>query len=146
MAEAVISQVTEQPSTTSTIVQEEVKVIFIISLIPCFIKLYHELILQPDQDLPTLRLRLRKPKQCKKVQWSNTTVDNENMNKKKSKCCCIYEKPKKFGESSSDEDNDDECDHCHGHVERKKNKHLEDTSCPCDPTTENNDNPNCNLD
>lgn len=74
--------------------------------------------LQPEQDVPTVRLRLRKPKQCKKVQWTSNTVDNENMNKKKSKCCCIYEKPRKFGESSSDED--DECDHCHGHREKKK--------------------------
>lgn len=35
--------------------------------------------------------------------------------------CCIFEKPRKFGESSSS-DSDDECDHCQGHVERKKKK------------------------
>lgn len=35
--------------------------------------------------------------------------------------CCIYEKPRKFGESSSSE-SDDECDHCQGHVERKKKR------------------------
>lgn len=33
--------------------------------------------------------------------------------------CCIYKKPLEFGESSSDDD-DDECDHCFGHVEKKK--------------------------
>lgn len=31
-------------------------------------------------------LKLRKPHVAKKVEWSNDTVDNENMNKKKSKC------------------------------------------------------------
>lgn len=33
--------------------------------------------------------------------------------------CCIYKKPLEFGESSSDDD-EDECDHCFGHVEKKK--------------------------
>lgn len=33
--------------------------------------------------------------------------------------CCIYQKPLAFGESSSEED-DDECEHCFGHVEKKK--------------------------
>lgn len=33
--------------------------------------------------------------------------------------CCIYQKPLEFGESSSEED-DDECEHCFGHVEKKK--------------------------
>lgn len=35
------------------------------------------------------------------------------------KGCCIYKKPLEFGESSSEED-DDECEHCFGHVEKKK--------------------------
>ncbi|XP_060595767.1 E3 ubiquitin-protein ligase PPP1R11-like [Ruditapes philippinarum] len=62
---------------------------------------------------PTLQLKLRKPKNDKKVKWSNETVDNEHLNKKKSKCCCIYEKPRMFGESS---DEDDDCTgHCRGH-------------------------------
>lgn len=39
-----------------------------------------------DQDVPTLTLKLRKPKNDKKVQWTTETVDNEHMNKKKSKC------------------------------------------------------------
>jgi len=38
------------------------------------------------QDVPTVRLRLRMPKSNKKVQWTQGTVDNENLNKKKSKC------------------------------------------------------------
>ncbi|KAL3870805.1 hypothetical protein ACJMK2_038845 [Sinanodonta woodiana] len=62
---------------------------------------------------PTLRLKLRKPKDNKKVKWTTDTVDNENLNKKKSKCCCIYEKPHLFGESSDDDD--DSTDHCRGH-------------------------------
>lgn len=90
-----------------------------------------------------LRLNLRRTSADKKVSWNSNTVDNENMNKKKSKCksklialfllhltkrsssiifsvgCCIYQKPVPFGESSSEED-DDECDHCFGHVEKKK--------------------------
>ncbi|GAB1869323.1 hypothetical protein CAJAP_10402 [Camponotus japonicus] len=72
-----------------------------------------------NTDVPTVRLRLRKPKSNKKVQWTKGTVDNEHLNKKKSKCCCIYEKPKTFGESSS-EDSDDECEHCHGHKDAHK--------------------------
>lgn len=36
--------------------------------------------------------------------------------------CCIYEKPRNFDESSSEEDSDDECEHCKGHVEKKKKK------------------------
>lgn len=36
--------------------------------------------------MPTVRLRLRKPKSNKKVQWTQGTVDNEHLNKKKSKC------------------------------------------------------------
>ncbi|XP_043259017.1 E3 ubiquitin-protein ligase PPP1R11 [Colletes gigas] len=82
-----------------------------------------------SQDVPTVRLRLRKPKSNKKVQWTQGTVDNEHMNKKKSKCCCIYEKPRTFGESSS-EDSDDECEHCHGHkdVHKRIIQHSTETS------------------
>jgi len=83
-----------------------------------------------DGDVPTLTLRLKKPKNDKKVQWTTETVDNEDMNKKKSKCCCIYNKPKKFDESSSSDDSDDECDHCHGHVEKKKLKKTTNISAP----------------
>lgn len=38
------------------------------------------------QDVATVRLKLRKPKSRKKVNWTEETVDNENMDKKKSKC------------------------------------------------------------
>jgi len=72
--------------------------------------------------LPSVRMKLKKPKGKKKVAWSADTVDNENMNKKKSKCCCIYEKPRDFGESSSESDDDDECEHCKGHSEHKQAK------------------------
>ncbi|RZC34201.1 succinate--hydroxymethylglutarate CoA-transferase [Asbolus verrucosus] len=83
-----------------------------------------------DQDVPTLKLRLKKPKNDKKVQWTTETVDNEHMNKKKSKCCCIYEKPRNFDESSSDEESDDECEHCKGHVEKRKKKKPPSTEDP----------------
>lgn len=78
-------------------------------------------------------LRLRK-KTKKKVQFTNETVDNEDLNRKKSKCCCVYVKPKVFGESSSE--SDDECEHCQGHVEvkrvnrDKKTQIEEDTPAP----------------
>lgn len=83
--------------------------------------------------MPTLHLRLNKPPPKKKVQWTNTTVDNEHMNKKKSKCCCIYVKPKTFGESSSESEG--ECENCFGHVELKKTKgpHHHDTEPPQNP-------------
>ncbi|GJQ67241.1 hypothetical protein Trydic_g8146 [Trypoxylus dichotomus] len=83
-----------------------------------------------DGDVPTLHLKLRKPRNSRKVQWTTETVDNECMNRKKSKCCCIYKKPKDFGESSSSEDDsDDDCDHCKGHVDKKKGKHPNATAC-----------------
>ena len=39
-------------------------------------------------------LKLKKPKNDKKVKWDEGTVDNEHMNKKKSKC--MYQ-TKKYG-------------------------------------------------
>lgn len=83
------------------------------------------------QEIPTLVLRLHKPKSDKKVQWTAKTVDNEHMGRKKSKCCCIYVKPLKFGESSSEEE--DECEHCFGHVEFKKHKHPKPSKKDNDP-------------
>lgn len=74
-----------------------------------------ETITEEENQMPTLKLRLKKPKTDKRVKWTNETVDNEHLGKKSSKCCCIYEKPRAFGESSSEEDDDDECDHCRGH-------------------------------
>jgi len=97
-----------------------------------------------DGELPTLTLRLKKPKNDKKVQWTTETVDNEDMNKKKSKCCCIFNKPRQFDESSS-EDSDDECDHCHGHVEKKKHRKTPRFPEPVDsiPNSNNNHSENC---
>nr|CAD7593400.1 unnamed protein product [Timema genevievae] len=85
--------------------------------------------LVPWQDVHTVRLKLRKPKPVKKVQWRSGTVDNEHMNRRKSKCCCVYEKPRVFGESSS-ESEDEECENCHGHVEHRSNSQTppEDTA------------------
>ncbi|XP_053625776.1 uncharacterized protein LOC128683830 [Plodia interpunctella] len=77
---------------------------------------------EPVQPIAVITLRPPRTKERKKVVWTEDTVDNEDMNKKKSKCCCIYEKPRKFDESDS-ESSDDECEHCSGHVEKKKHKH-----------------------
>lgn len=62
-----------------------------------------------------LKLKLKKPRPSRRVQWSEETIDNEHMNKKKSKCCCIYKKPMNFGESES-EDSDSDCEHCSHHT------------------------------
>jgi len=62
-----------------------------------------------------LKLKLKKPRPSRRVQWTEDTVDNEHMNKKKSKCCCIYKKPVVFGESES-EDSDSDCEHCSHHT------------------------------
>jgi len=62
-----------------------------------------------------LKLKLKKPKPSRRVQWTEETIDNEHMNKKKSKCCCIYKKPLNFGESES-EDSDSDCEHCSHHT------------------------------
>lgn len=77
-----------------------------------------------------LVLKLKKPKADKKVQWDESTVDNEFMGKKTSKCCCIYSKPRIFGESSSDSDSDndddDGCAHnayCTGHKKKGRKGH-----------------------
>ncbi|CAH1113863.1 unnamed protein product [Psylliodes chrysocephalus] len=100
-----------------------------------------------EQEVPRVTLKLRKPRTDRKVKWSTETVDNENMNKKKSKCCCIYEKPKKFGESSDDDseddDDSDECDHCHGHVERRKNKSPEITGDTIESSKSSCEDKNC---
>ncbi|XP_045514526.1 E3 ubiquitin-protein ligase PPP1R11-like [Pieris brassicae] len=92
---------------------------------------------EPVEPVAVLTLRPTKKQQRKKVVWTEDTVDNEHMNKKKSKCCCIYEKPRRFGESDSEE-SDDECEHCFGHVEKKRTKHnthvQENTEQP-EPTT-----------
>lgn len=86
---------------------------------------------QPQEEsvepVAVITLRPTRAQARKKVVWTEDTVDNENMNKKKSKCCCIYEKPRRFGESDS-ESSDDECEHCFGHVERRKQKQPESTS------------------
>ncbi|XP_021341420.1 protein phosphatase 1 regulatory subunit 11-like [Mizuhopecten yessoensis] len=71
---------------------------------------------QPPNRSPNLRLKLRKPKNDKKVKWTTETVDNEHMNKKKSKCCCQYQKPRMFGESSSEDE--DDCKSCSGHKDK----------------------------
>ncbi|XP_060516667.1 E3 ubiquitin-protein ligase PPP1R11 [Cylas formicarius] len=75
---------------------------------------------EQDHTVPRVTVKLKKPKTDRKVNWTTDTVDNENLNKKKSKCCCVYNKPKKFAESSDSDSSEDECDHCKGHVEKRK--------------------------
>ncbi|ESN96720.1 hypothetical protein HELRODRAFT_163817 [Helobdella robusta] len=78
----------------------------------------------------------------RRVQWAETTVDNELMNKKKSKCCCIYTKPRAFGESDSEsEDEDDHCTHhCRGHCARDY-QHVEAAGGTVIEMEESADNP-----
>lgn len=72
-----------------------------------------------EEALPdTATLRLKKKKD-KKVKWRTDTVDNEGLGRKSSKCCCVYRKPHDYDESSSDSE-DEDCEHCRGHVEKKK--------------------------
>lgn len=88
---------------------------------------------EPVERVAVITLRPTRAESRKKVVWTEDTVDNEHMNKKKSKCCCIYEKPRKFDESDSSDSEDDECEHCFGHVEKKKkgkHHHNHDASCP----------------
>ena len=46
---------------------------------------FHICIFQQGRS-PAVKLKLKKPKNDKKVQWQEGTVDNEFMDKKKSKC------------------------------------------------------------
>ena len=41
---------------------------------------------QDQNQNQSVRLVLKKPKNSRKVNWTNETVDNEHMNKRKSKC------------------------------------------------------------
>ncbi|KAH3798056.1 E3 ubiquitin-protein ligase PPP1R11-like [Dreissena polymorpha] len=80
-----------------------------------------QVVSQPPQQpatTPVQVLKLKNPKNDKKVKWTNETVDNEHLNKKKSKCCCIYEKPRMFGESSDEEEDHDCTGHCRGHKDK----------------------------
>jgi len=64
-----------------------------------------------DDNNETLRLKLKKDGEKKKIQWTEDTVDNEGLGKKKSKICCQYKKPR----AHLDESSDDESDDCSGH-------------------------------
>ena len=81
----------------------------------------------------TLRLKLKKGAEKKKIQWTEDTVDNEGepqfttfqfgltftlckgLGKKKSKCCCQYKKPRANLDESSGDESDDGCGDCPGH-------------------------------
>jgi len=63
----------------------------------------------------TLRLKLKKGAEKKKIQWTEDTVDNEGLGKKKSKCCCQYKKPRANLDESSEDESDDGCGDCPGH-------------------------------
>ncbi len=40
---------------------------------------------------PAVKLKLKKPKNDRKVKWEQGTVDNEHMDKKKSKCKSVHQ-------------------------------------------------------
>ena len=78
----------------------------------------------------TLRLKLKKGAEKKKIQWTEDTIDNEGepqftnlvwlafcegLGKKKSKCCCQYKKPRANLDESSEDESDDGCGDCPGH-------------------------------
>ncbi|XP_038210560.1 succinate--hydroxymethylglutarate CoA-transferase-like [Zerene cesonia] len=86
------------------------------------------------ERVTVITLRPTKQQTRKKVVWTEDTVDNEHMNKKKSKCCCIYEKPRRFDESDSE--SDDECEHCFGHVEKRKKRAGSSTATAVQEATE----------
>lgn len=75
----------------------------------------------PEPESGRVVLKLKKPAKKRHVAWTAGTVDNEDLNRRKSKCCCVYVKPHEFGESSSDSEAD-ECEHCSGHVERRRQR------------------------
>ncbi|CAB3988524.1 phosphatase 1 regulatory subunit 11 [Paramuricea clavata] len=85
--------------------------------------------LYSETEPQSVVLKLRKPKNQKKVQWDADTVDNESMGKKSSKCCCVYDKPRAFGESSSESGSDGENGghnaYCPGHNKKHNHKHKE---------------------
>lgn len=69
----------------------------------------------PREENTTLKLKLKKKKPTKKIQWTEDTVDNEGLGKKKSKVCCQYTKPRTHLDQSSSEEEEEEGDHhgCH---------------------------------
>uniref|UniRef100_A0A914L4H3 E3 ubiquitin-protein ligase PPP1R11 n=1 Tax=Meloidogyne incognita TaxID=6306 RepID=A0A914L4H3_MELIC len=80
---------------------------------------------QPEDNTENgnhLLLRLEQPstsentteRNSPRVQWTEDTVDNENLGKRKSKCCCIFKKKRDWNDSDSS-DEDCESDHCRGH-------------------------------
>ncbi|QDS76541.1 hypothetical protein FKW77_006192 [Venturia effusa] len=61
---------------------------------------------QAPRTAPTLILRADAAQE-RHIQWSEDTVDNENMGKKSSKVCCIYHAPHNAEESSGDDSSSD---------------------------------------
>ncbi|KAL7071862.1 hypothetical protein ACQ4LE_008840 [Meloidogyne hapla] len=69
------------------------------------------LVLRLEQPSTSENIAERNPP---RVQWTEDTVDNENLGKRKSKCCCIFKKKRDWNDSDSS-DEDCESDHCRGH-------------------------------
>ncbi|KAF7639236.1 hypothetical protein Mgra_00001197 [Meloidogyne graminicola] len=69
------------------------------------------LVLRLEQPSTSENVTERNPP---RVQWTQDTVDNENLGKRKSKCCCIFKKKREWNDSDS---SDEECEseHCRGH-------------------------------
>jgi len=69
---------------------------------------------EQKEESATLKLKLQKKKQTKKIQWTEDTVDNEGLGKKKSKVCCQYTPPRThLDQSSSESESEEDC--CPGH-------------------------------
>ena len=77
----------------------------------------------------------------RRVQWTESTIDNENAGRKSSKICCIYHKPKEYDESSSSSDDSDSGDE-HDKALKEKMRRLQEVKeaklkehhpdCSCD--------------
>ncbi|KAM3145643.1 hypothetical protein pb186bvf_002189 [Paramecium bursaria] len=59
-------------------------------------------ILQNHQEAQPIQPKIKKQKNKGRVQWTEDTVDNEDLNRLKSNICCIYKKPRSEQSSSSD--------------------------------------------
>lgn len=63
---------------------------------------------QKENERTNLEIKILKPRELKKVKFSEDTVDNEHMGKRKSKICCIYHRPR----LNPDDTSEDSCSSC----------------------------------
>ncbi|KAF0988382.1 hypothetical protein HZS_6744 [Henneguya salminicola] len=64
---------------------------------------------QVEETRPPATIIIQAEVTSRRVQFSDDTIDNENLNRKSSKCCCVYRKPRKPSDTSSSS-SEEECD------------------------------------